>query len=306
MAAARAILAAEGGVSVLSGPGETGKVAVSEAINLGLLLRANMLFAAGAPNLQGAIDMGLHPESPARRRLVEWGRARRLRGGVGEAPRRASRGEMQSGILDGLRSMMNSKPCTFWAATPWPSIPDGARAREALDKAGFVVLQASHLNASAEYADVVIPAPTLYEETGSVTNLERRAQALPRALKPMIDKMIPEAWRAFADIAKAMERPMRANSLDKIRIQARALIGDYADAFGRIPDEGLHLKREGRRAYQIARIPEKEAQAPGLRMLLDARPVALGSLCGVGLSSGRHARGRARPLAERCGEPGRP
>ena len=146
--------------------------------------------------------------------------------------------------------------------------PDGARAREALEKADFIVLQTSHLNAGAQYADVVIPAPTLYEETGSVTNLERRAQSLPRALKPMIDKMAPEAWRAFADIAKAMERPLRANSLDKIRIQARSLIGDYADAFGRIPDEGLHLRREGRRAYQIAQIPEKEAQEPGLRMLL--------------------------------------
>ena len=129
-------------------------------------------------------------------------------------------------------------------------------------------MQASHLNASTEYADVVIPAPTLYEETGSVTNLERRAQALPRALKPMIDKMVPDAWRAFADIAKAMERPLRANSLDKIRIQARSLISDYADAFGRVPDEGLHLRREGRRAYQLAQIPEKEAQEPGLRMLL--------------------------------------
>jgi formate dehydrogenase alpha subunit len=266
MAAARAILAADGPVSILSGPGETGKVAVSEAINLGLLLRANMLFATGAPNLQGALDMGLHPAAlPGGDMSDEDARA-----ACGEAwgrPPGAQAGRDARGILDGLIND-ELKALYILGCDPVAEHPDGARAREALDKADFVVLQTSHLNASAEYADVVIPAPTLYEETGSVTNLERRVQSLPRALKPMIDKMIPEAWRAFADIAKAMERPMRANSLDKIRIQARTLIGDYADAFGRVPDEGLHLRREGRRAYQIAQIPEKEAQEPGLRMLL--------------------------------------
>ena len=266
MAAAQAILAADGGVSVLSGPGETGKVAVSEAINLGLFLRANMLFATGASNLQGAVDMGLHPESlpggglpeeDARAACEEaWGR-----------PLSVQVGKDTNGILDGLMSG-ELKGLHILDCDPVAEYPDGARAREALKKADFIVLQTSHLNASAEYADVVIPKPTLYEEAGSITNLERRAQSLPRALKPMIDKMVPEAWRAFVDIAKAMERPLRTNSLDKIRIQARSLIGDYADAFGRIPDEGLHLRREGRRAYQIAQIPERETQEPGLRMLL--------------------------------------
>ena len=266
MGAARAILGAEGPVSVVSGPGETGKVAVSEAINLGILLRANMLFAAGAPNLQGAIDMGLHPEALPGGDLSDEA----ARAACGEAWGRspaAQAGKDAEGILDGLTSG-EVKGLYILGCDPVGEHPDGARAREALEKAGFVVAQTSHLNASTEYADVVIPAPTLYEESGSVTNLERRAQSLPRALKPMIDKMVPEAWRAFADIAKAMERPMRANALDKIQIQARSLVGDYADAFGRISDEGLHLRREGERTFQIAQIPEKEAQEPGLRMLL--------------------------------------
>ncbi len=266
IAAARAILVADGGVSILSGPGETGKVAVSEAINLGLLLRANMLFATSAPNLQGAIDMGLHPETLPGGDLSDED----VRAACEEAwgkPLSAQVGKDTNGILDGLVSG-ELKGLYILDCDPVAEHPDGARARGALEKADFVVLQTSHLNASAEYADVVIPAPTLYEETGSVTNLERRAQALPRALKPMIDKMVPEAWRAFADIAKALERPMRANSLDKIRIEAHSLISDYANAFGRMPDEGLHLRREGRRAYQIAQISEKEAQEPGLRMFL--------------------------------------
>ena len=262
-----------------------------------------MLFATGAPNLQGAIDMGLHPAAlPGGDMSDEDARA-----ACGEAwgrPLVAQAGKNANEIFDGLSSG-DLKGLYVLGCDPVAEHPDGARAREALDKADFVVLQTSHLNASAEYADVVIPAPTLYEETGSVTNLERRAQALPRALKPMIDKMIPEAWRAFADIAKAMERPMRANSLDKIRIQARALIGDYADAFSRVPDEGLHLRTRG-----AARLPDRtdsgeRGAGVGAQDAADARLVALGSLCGLGPSSGRHARSGARPLAERCGKPGR-
>ncbi len=282
MAAARAILEAKGGVSVLSGPGETGKVAVSEAVNLGLLLRANALFASGAPNLQGAMDMGLHPEtlpggdlSDARARAAceeAWGR-----------PLDAEAGKDANGIFEGLRRG-ELKGLYLLGCDPAAERPDGARAREALEKADFVALQTAHLNASAEYADIVIPAPTLYEEAGGVTNLERRAQSLPRALKPPIDKMTPEAWRAFVDMAKAMERPLRAASLDGIQAQARTLIGDYADVFGRVPDEGLHLARAREGAYQLARIPEKEAPAPGLRMLLT--PVLW--LSGAHAASARH------------------
>ena len=266
MAAARAILVSGGGVSVLSGPGETGKAAVSEAINLGLLLRGNMLFATGAPNLQGAIDMGLHPEVLPCGDLSD----QTAQAACGEAwgrPPATPAGKDVNGILNGLISG-GLKGLYILGCDPVAEHPNGAQAREALEKSELVVLHTSHLNASAEYADIVIPAPTLYEEAGSVTNLERRVQSLPRALKPTIDKMVPEAWRAFVDIAKAMERPLRANTLAKIQIQARSIINDYADAFGRIPDEGLHLKREGRRTYQIAQIPEREAQEPGLRMLL--------------------------------------
>ncbi len=266
MDATRAILGAKGPVSVVSGPGETGKVAVTEAINLGFLLRANILFATGAPNLQGAVDMGLHPEMLPGGELSDEV-ARVVCGEVWGRPPDAQAGKGAGDILDGLASG-EVKGLYILGCDPPAEHPDGARAREALGKADFVVLQTSHLNVSAQFADVVIPAPTLYEEAGSVTNLERRVQSLPRTLKPMIDKMIPEAWRAFVDIAKAMERPLRANVLEKIQIQARSLIGDYADAFGRISDEGLHLEREGVRTFQIAQIPEKEAQEPGLRMLL--------------------------------------
>ncbi len=281
-AAARAILGAEGGVSVLSGPGETGKVAVSEAVNLGLLLRANALFATGAPNLQGALDMGLHPEALPGGDLSDasvraaceraWGR-----------PLHTEAGKDANGIIQGLESG-EIKALYILGCDPVAEHPDGARVRAALEKAEFVVLHASHPGASAEYADVVIPAPTLYEQAGSVTNLERRAQTLARALKPEIDKMTPEPWRAFADVAKAMERPLRTNALDAIRVQARGLVPAYADAFGRLPEEGLHLKREAAGAYQIARIPEREAQAPGLRMLLT--PVLW--LSGAGVASAAH------------------
>lgn len=282
MAAAAAILEAGGEASVLSGPGETGRVAVSEAVNLGLLLGANVLFAAGAPNLQGAMDMGLHPEALPGGALSDAGARAACEEAWGR-PLGAESGRDADGILEGLRSG-ELKGLYLLGCDPVAERPDGARAREALAAADFVVLQTSHMNASAAFADVVIPAPTLYEEAGSLTNLERRAQRLDRALKPALDKMTPEGWRAFADIAKAMERPLRAASLERIQVQARALLPDYANAFGRVPEEGLHLARPGRGTYQLARIPEKEAPAPGLRMLLT--PILW--LSGAYAASARH------------------
>ncbi len=142
MAAARAILVADGGVSILSGPGETGKVAVSEAINLGLLLRANMLFATGAPNLQGAVDMGLHPESLPGGDLSDEG----VRAACEEAwgkPPAAQAGRNTSGILGGLMSG-ELKGLYILGCDPVAEYPDGARVREALEKADFIVLQTSH------------------------------------------------------------------------------------------------------------------------------------------------------------------
>lgn len=263
--AAAQALRAEGGAAVLAGPGADDEASAAEAANLALLLHAGLLFATQGPNLQGALDMGLHPgllpggrplsDAAAREACrASWG------GSVSETPGLAS-GQMWDALNNGRVRALYLFQCD-----PAAEHPDGARVRRALEAAEFVVLHASHENASVAFADVVLPATTLYEEEGTVTNLERRVQRLRRALKPLGEAREP--WRAFAELSRLMEAPMKAASLDRIRLQARSLAPEYAAAFARLPEEGVHLARERGGAFRPAALPPAAAPAEGLRLIL--------------------------------------
>ncbi|MEK6711158.1 MAG: molybdopterin-dependent oxidoreductase, partial [Nitrospinota bacterium] len=263
--AARALRPEEGEVAVLVGPGVQDAAAASEAIDLALLLRAGLLFASAGPNLQGALDMGLHPgllpggkrlsDSAARAACQEvWGRP------LSEAP-----GLDAEGIWAALAGK-RVRALYLLNCDPAAEHPDGARVRQALEAAEFVVLHASHVNASLAHADVVLPATTLYEEEGSVTSLERRVQRLRRAIKPVGEAREP--WRVLSDLGRAMESPMKAHALDRIRLQARQLCADYAGLFARLPEEGVQLARGRGGRFQAASLPPAGAPAGGLRLLL--------------------------------------
>ncbi|MGH6637116.1 MAG: molybdopterin oxidoreductase family protein, partial [Polaromonas sp.] len=65
----------------------------------------------------------------------------------------------------------------LWIActNPAQSMPDQATVRRALERAEFVVVQeAFSTTASCDYADLLLPATTWGEKTGTVTNSERR------------------------------------------------------------------------------------------------------------------------------------
>ena len=65
----------------------------------------------------------------------------------------------------------------LWIActNPAQSMPDQATVRRALERAEFVVVQeAFATTATCDYADLLLPATTWGEKTGTVTNSERR------------------------------------------------------------------------------------------------------------------------------------
>lgn len=64
------------------------------------------------------------------------------------------------------------------------SDPNVNHVREVLQKVDFLVAQDIFLSDTAELADVVLPAVSFAEKTGSFTNTERRVQLLRRALDP--------------------------------------------------------------------------------------------------------------------------
>ena len=89
------------------------------------------------------------------------------------------------------------------ATNPVVSLPDSARAREALRRAELVVCQdAYHPTETTALADVVLPAAAWPEKAGTMTNSERRVSLVRRAVDPPGEALAD--WEIFARLARAM------------------------------------------------------------------------------------------------------
>ncbi|NUZ07863.1 molybdopterin-dependent oxidoreductase [Piscinibacter koreensis] len=100
----------------------------------------------------------------------------------------------------------------LWIActNPAQSMPDQATVRRALERCEFVVVQeAFATTATCGYADLLLPATTWGEKSGTVTNSERRisrvraAVAAPGAAR--------DDWAIAADFARRLEARLRAS-----------------------------------------------------------------------------------------------
>ncbi len=101
-----------------------------------------------------------------------------------------------------------------WIActNPAQSMPDQDKVHAALSKAQLVVLQETFASTATErYADVVLPAATWGEKSGTVTNSERRISRVRQAVAP--PGSARDDWAIVCDFARRLEarldRPSR-------------------------------------------------------------------------------------------------
>ena len=96
---------------------------------------------------------------------------------------------------------------------PAQSMPDQATVRRALQRAEFVVLQEAYRHtATAEFADLLLPASSWGEKSGTVTNSERRISRV-RAAVPAPGEARDD-WRIGVDVARRLEAKLPARRLD--------------------------------------------------------------------------------------------
>ncbi|MDJ0522125.1 MAG: molybdopterin-dependent oxidoreductase, partial [Planctomycetota bacterium] len=137
----------------------------------------------GQNNVQGASDAGLIPmvfpdyapvaDEAARARFEKaWGIELDPEPGltVVEIAHAAQRGDIKGMYIMG--------------ENPFLSDPNVAHAREAFCSLDFLVVQDIFLTETAEAADVVLPATSYFEKTGTYTNTDRRVQLGVKALEP--------------------------------------------------------------------------------------------------------------------------
>ncbi len=98
----------------------------------------------------------------------------------------------------------------LWIActNPAQSLPDQTLVRAALSRCELVILQEAFTGtATADFADVVLPAATWAEKEGTVTNSERRISRVRAALAPAgVSK--PD-WQIVREVASRMEAVLR-------------------------------------------------------------------------------------------------
>src|SRR3989337_1182963 len=177
-----------------------GKDALLEIINIAKAIKLsnkniNIMPLLDRCNQRGAWDMGVHPSFlPGYKAAVSEGMD------CGEILETSLKGELSAIYIIGedIVSMY----------------PDAGFAKDALSKAGFIVVQDIFLTETAKMADVVLPGTSFAEKEGTFTNQEGRVQRVRRAAKPAGTAM--EDWRILCSIGRMFGKDFGYNTTEEV------------------------------------------------------------------------------------------
>jgi formate dehydrogenase alpha subunit len=182
----------------------------------------------GQNNVQGACDMGglvnVYPgyQSVADPKL----RAKFAHGwGVAEESLSLEPGLTVTEIMDGVLAG-KVKAIYVMGENPMLSDPDQTHVREALRAVEFLVVQDMFLNETAELADVVLPAVSFAEKSGTFTNTERRVHLVRKAIEPNTGALTD--WEILTRLANEMGAGWSYAAPSEIFDEMAALTPQYA------------------------------------------------------------------------------
>ena len=189
----------------------------------------------GQNNVQGGGDMGALPDRLPGFQHVENDALRAkfdAAWGVTVPPRR---GWHLSGMFDAMERG-ELQAVYVIGENPVQSEADQERAKHLLSTRDFMVVQDIFLTATAELADVVLPAGASWAESdGTVTNSERRVQRVRKALDPPGEAR--EDLAIIFDIARAMGHDWGDPDPERVWDEVRSLAPVFAGMSYRRLDE---------------------------------------------------------------------
>lgn len=202
-------------------PAELSSAVLDRAKYLAVLLgQTTLVPLVRRGNLQGALDMGILPDyypgyqkiNPAAvaRFKTEWGVD------VTETPGMNAM-EMLNSIASGALAALY-----IMGDDPVGNSPEIA---SVLGKLDFLVVQDIFLTETAKRADVVLPATSFVEKSGTVTNLERRLRRIDKAEEP-IGESRPD-WQIIQALAQKMGASMNYGSSASIMKEIKAVVPAY-------------------------------------------------------------------------------
>lgn len=154
----------------------------------------------GQNNVQGASDAGLVPMFlPDYQSVMDDGIRKSFTDVWDSDDFSAEKGLTVTEIVDQVYAG-NIKGMYIQGENPAMSDPDVEHARDAFAKLELMVVQDIFLTETANYADIILPASTLYEKNGTVSNTNRQVQRVRPAVAPPGEAR--EDWKITTDLAQ--------------------------------------------------------------------------------------------------------
>jgi formate dehydrogenase alpha subunit len=179
----------------------------------------------GQNNVQGACDMGGLPNvfsgyqpvtnDDARKKFeTAWGVQLNPSPGITmtEMMANAKKGDIKAMFIMGENPILSD--------------PDSIHVGQALSNLDFLVVQDIFLTETALLADVVLPAASFAEKTGTYTNTERRVQVACKAIEP--PGLARPDWEIICEIACLAGYDMKYHSPEEVLAEINALTPSYA------------------------------------------------------------------------------
>jgi formate dehydrogenase major subunit len=191
----------------------------------------------GQNNVQGSSDMGALPDTFTAYRSVEDESTARMfeeRWGVAMKRERGLKmPEMFDAAIDG-----RVKAMWITGYDIVQSDPDVEHVMEALDSLEFLVVQEIFENETSKFANVILPASSFLEKTGTFTNAERRIQLVRAAVDP------PGAAKTDLEICKLISarlgHELPWDGPEDVMAEIAELTPDFAGVtYERLEERGL-------------------------------------------------------------------
>ncbi|MCB1211460.1 MAG: formate dehydrogenase subunit alpha, partial [Verrucomicrobiales bacterium] len=138
----------------------------------------------GQNNVQGAADMGCQPHQGAGYFEMDDIDVQRVYSEFYGTPSPTEPGwkipQMFEAAIDG-----RLKALWLMGEDVVQTDPDSEHVKHAMDSLDFLVVQEIFMTETAKYADVILPAASFLEKSGTFTNAERRVQRVNATVKPL-------------------------------------------------------------------------------------------------------------------------
>jgi assimilatory nitrate reductase catalytic subunit len=161
------------------------------------------LSLTGQPNAMGGREVGGMANMLAAHMEIGNAEHRRLLQRFWDSPHMAAKPGLKAVELFEAMHAGRIKAVWIMATNPIVSLPDADRAREALERCELVIVSdcVATTDTSA-FADVLLPAASWGEKSGTVTNSERRISR-QRAFLPLPEESKPDWW-IVSEVARRM------------------------------------------------------------------------------------------------------